>query len=529
MEEMLGDLKAIADGLRPVSGATLFLRGRVLGIKKTHAYPALAGLIIVAILAALFVFPKRGQALDSIAVLPFENVNADPNMDYLCDGIAETIINKLSKLSGFKTVINRGSAFTYKGKTVDPRKVGQELGIKAVLLTRMVRTGDRLTVSPTLVRAADGGQIWGERYERKSEDILALDETIATSVVQALRMKLTEKDRQSISAREIDNAAAYEYYLKAKQEIERFREDALDRAVQYLQSGLARVGNNALLYSTMAYGYFQYANIGVKPEENIPKAEEYAGKALAFDPLSSKALVILGLIEAGFKGDVKASVRYLKKALSLSPDDPEALFWLVDMYCQFAGKISEAVPLVERFARVDPMNLNAYLARSLLYVYDGRYDLALKPLSQSYQMDPGNASTACAYALVLIRNRKIDDAAPIIDQMVKVYGNNFYAKLVLISKYAVLNDRTNLLMEMTPDFQEVYWKNGAYSLMVAAPLALIGEKEKALDWLENAVNRGFFNYTYLAERDPWLASIRGEPRFKKLLERAKYEWEHFED
>jgi TolB-like protein len=531
MEEMLGDLKAIADGLKPVSGASLFFRGRVLGIKKILAYPALAGLALVAVLGALFVFPKRVQALDSIAVLPFENVNADPDTDYLCDGIPEMIINKLSKLSasGLKTVINRASAFAYKGKAVDPKKIGQELGVKAVLLTRLVRQGDRLTVSPTLVRAEDGGQLWGERYERKLEDILSLEENIATSVVQALRLTLTEKDKRAISAREIDNAAAYEYYLKAKQEIERFRKDAVDRALQYLQSGLALVGDNALLYSTMAYAYFQYVNCGVGPEDSAAKAEEYAKKALALDPSYPKALVIIGLVEGVFRGNQKESVRYLKKALSLDPNDPEALEWLACIDIQYLGKISEAVPLIERLAHVEPLNLIVYNLWGAAYYNEGRYDLAEKSIGKAYQMDSGNGTTAQAYAMVLIKNRKIDQASPVIDQMVQTFRDDVGTKLALVYKYAFLNDRTDLLKVMTPDFQEICRTDPANSSWLASALALIGEKEKALDWLENAVNRGFINYPMLAERDPWFASIRGEARFKKLLERVKYEWEHFED
>jgi serine/threonine protein kinase/tetratricopeptide (TPR) repeat protein len=528
-EEMLGDLKAIAGGLRPASGASLFLRGRVLGIKKTHAYPALVGLTIAAVLAALFVFPKHGQAMDSIAVLPFENVNADPNTDYLCDGIAETIINKLSQLSGFKTVINRASAFTYKGKTVDPKKVGQELGVKAVLLTRMVRQGDRMTVSPTLVRAEDGGQLWGERYERKLEDILSLEENIATSVVQALHVKVTEKDKRTISAREINNAAAYEYYLKARQEIERGREDALDRAVQYLHGGLALVGDNALLDSAMAYAYSQYVSIGIKPEDYAAKAVEYAKKALVLDPSSAKAYVILGLIEGYFRGDQKETVRYLKKALSLNPNEPEALICLAMIYCQALGKAPAAMALLERAANVDPLNLLVLTVQGAAYYMDGRYDLALKPLGKSYQMDPGNFNTAGGYAMALICNGKIDEASSVIDQMVKSSKDNVMTKSALVYKYAFLNDRTNLFKVMTPDFEETCRADPAASEWIASALALIGENEKALDWLENAVNLGFINYPFLAKKDPWLASIRGEARFKKILERVKYEWEHFEE
>jgi serine/threonine protein kinase len=517
IEELLDDLRSISDGIVPEEIRARVRKARLFSRKRAILYASLAGLTIIIAVIARSLFTRRAEAIDSIAVLPFENVNAEPNIDYLCDGIAETIINKLSQLSGFKTVINRASAFTYKGKTVDPRKIGQELGVKAVLLTRMVRQGDRLTISPTLVRAEDGGQLWGERYERKFEDIQSLEENIATSVVQVLRLKLTEKDKRAIAAREIDSAAAYEYYLKAKQEIERFREDALDRAVQYLQSGLALVGDNALLYSAMAYGYFSYANIGVKQEDYAAKAVEYANKALALDPSFPKALVILGLVEGVFRGNQKESIRYLKKALAVSPNDPAALTWLAVIYSNYLGKIPAAMSLIERAAQVDPLNPLVLNVQATAYFYDGRFDLALKPISKAYQMDPGSLASACGYAMLLIRNRKIGEASSAIDQMVKLSKDNLFTKIALVYKYAFLNDRTNLFTVMTPDFQEVIRVDPGSAYWMAAALALIGEKEKAMDWLENAVNQGFINYPILAERDPWLASIRGEPRFKKLM------------
>jgi tetratricopeptide (TPR) repeat protein len=247
------------------------------------------------------------------------------------------------------------------------------------------------------------------------------------------------------------------------------------------------------------------------------------------DPSYPKALVIIGLVEGVFRGNQKESVRYLKKALSLDPNDPEALEWLACIDIQYLGKISEAVPLIERLAHVEPLNLIVYNLWGAAYYNEGRYDLAEKSIGKAYQMDSGNGTTAQAYAMVLIKNRKIDQASPVIDQMVQTFRDDVGTKLALVYKYAFLNDRTDLLKVMTPDFQEICRTDPANSSWLASALALIGEKEKALDWLENAVNRGFINYPMLAERDPWFASIRGEARFKKLLERVKYEWEHFED
>jgi serine/threonine protein kinase/tetratricopeptide (TPR) repeat protein len=501
------------------------------GDRKWKPIALLAGAVVVlAILVflGLRIFSPHGEAIDSIAVLPFENVNADPNTDYLCDGITETIINKLSQLSSFKTVINRASVFTYKGKTVDPKKVGQELGVKAVLLTRLARVGDRLTISPTLVRTRDNSQLWGERYSRKFDDVFAIEEDMATNIIQALRLKLSGEQKQKISARPIDNAAAYEFYLKASREIDRFSEDACDRALQYLQSGHDLIGDNAVIYSAMAYVYWQYVNIGAKQEDFLAKAEEYVNKALAIDPYFPKAYVVQGLIGV-FRGNLRESIRSLKKASSLDPNDPETLYWLANDYVQYVGKISAAVPLIDKFMQLDPLNPLVYALQGMGYYYNDRYDLALKFVSKAHQMDPGNVGTLWAYATLLAYNKETDEAFAVVDQMAKTYPNNVFTKLVLAMKYALLNDKVKLYQEMTPDFQKTCKRDAADSEYLALLLALVGAKEEALDWLENAVNRGFTNYPLLAEKDPWLANIRSEPRFKKLMERVKYEWEHFEE
>jgi adenylate cyclase len=145
-------------------------------------------------------------------------VNADPNLDYLCEGIPDTINNKLSQVSELKKVIARNSVAGYKGKAVDARKVGQDLNVKAVLLTRLARVGDQLTISPILVRTQDNSQLWGERYSRKFGDLLAIEEEMATSIVQALRLKISGEEKLKIFKRSIDNAAAHEFYLKAMYE-----------------------------------------------------------------------------------------------------------------------------------------------------------------------------------------------------------------------------------------------------------------------------------------------------------------------
>jgi eukaryotic-like serine/threonine-protein kinase len=483
-------------------------------------------ILALIVYAGFHFFAGRGEVIDSIAVLPFENVNADPNTDYLCDGITDAIINKLLQLSNMKRVIPRNSVFAYKGKAVDPKKVGRELDVKAVLLTRLVRLGDRLTISSALVRTRDNNQLWGERYDEKFEEILSVEEKIATSIVQALRLKLTRQDQQKISERPIDNVTAYESYLKANSEVSRYQGGELDRVVQDLQKALDITGPNALLYSAMANACWQFVNIGAKQDEYLTKAEDYANKALALDPNSSQALSVLAVIR--WYSDLHEGIRYFKRALAVNPNDPDALFRLGLLY-HWIGRPSEAAPLHERLRKTDPLNPNTHFTEGAPLFYGGQFALALDPYRKQYESDPHNPNNVFLLFIVQAYNNKVDEALSVIDAGARANPDNAFIKFGLLLKYGLEKDKEKALQIMTPDFRKTCLRDSEWSYFVADAFALLDEKNEALDWLENAVTRGFLNYPFISRHDFFLDNIRGEERFKKLMERVKYEWEHFEE
>jgi serine/threonine protein kinase len=495
--------------------------------RKGALYGGAVVVLALMVYGGLRLFTGRNELIDSIAVLPFENANADPNTDYLCDGITETIINKLSQLSGFKTVINRVSVLTYKGKTVDPKKVGQELGVKAVLLTRMVRLGDRLTISPTLVRAKDNSQLWGERYDRKFEDILSIEENLAASIVQALRLRLTKQDQQKISQRPVDNALAYECYLKARQEIFKWTEAGLENALKYLQNGLEIVGDNALLYAGMAYVYYQYDNLWLKDAEYCRKqAENYLHKAFALDPDCSYANFVQGNLIAWHQP--KEGIRYFKRVLDTNPNDFDTLFFLSCLLGTL-GRRRAVLPFEEKTIRIDPLNPAAYFHSGFNRLWEGNYALGLEVLGRLHRSFPADSLTTWAYGLSLAYMGKKEEAGMILDQCAReqpgtvfeTLGQAFKCALAGKTREALTMLDSNPRLQKSMDFQVAYWITECY--------ALIGEKELALDCLERDVDLGMSNYPLMSERDPFLANIRGDERFRKLMERVKYEWEHFEE
>ncbi len=464
---------------------------------------------------------------NSVAVLPFDDMSPQKDQEYFCNGLTEELINRLSHIKDLK-VPARTSAFFFKGKS-DIKEIGRKLDVRTVLEGSIRKAGDQLRVTAQLINVGDGFHMWSETYDRELKDVFVIWDDIALAIADKLEITLLGNEKAALTKRPIDNVAAYEYYLRAAREIERFREDSLDRAIQYLRTGLDLMPDNALLYSAMAYAYWQCANIGVGQEEYSAKAEEYALKALALDPASARALAVLGLIETSFRGDQRAAIRYLKRALSISPNDSMTLGWLSDIYTEYVGKIRAAEPLIDKLIEIDPQNSQSFVFQSLAYTFNGRYELALGPLAKAYQIDPGNMSALLGYATALAYNKRIDDALPLVDQMVKVSPKSTFTRLALALKYGLLGDRVNLSSEMASEFLRTAKKDASWSRYLGTVLTLVGAKEEALNLLENAVDRGFINYPLLAERDPWLAGVRSEPRFKKLMERVKYEWEHFEE
>jgi tetratricopeptide (TPR) repeat protein len=404
--------------------------------------------------------------------------------------------------------------------------VGEKLKVQTALEGSVQKSGSRLRITAQLINIADGYHLWSEKYDRELKDVFAIQDEISSAIVDALRLKLTSQEKKRVAEHQITNVAAYECYLKANSEIWRYKEDALDRAVQDLQNALDITGPNPLLYSAMAGVYFQYVNIGVKQEDYIAKAEDYANRALAIDPDFSKAHQVLGWMH--LMGNQHEAIGHFKRAVAANPPEPDALLRLGFTY-QEVGKPFAALPLLERLKNVDPLNPGIYIFQGESYLFNGQFGLALEQLRKWYQSDPYNPAKEFFYALILAYNKAYEEAFSVIEKCAKADPNNALSKFGLLLKYGLLKDKEKAFQEMTPDFRKTCQRDGEWSYYVADAFALLDEKKEALDWLENAVNRGFINYPFINNYDFFLDNIRGEERFKKLMERVKKEWEEFEE
>jgi TolB-like protein/predicted Ser/Thr protein kinase len=489
-------------------------------------------LLIIAIVVAAYYFktPRRPTipaGEKSIAVLPFVDMSPQHDQDYFCDGITEDLINRLGNVQELK-VPARTSVFMFKGKTQDIRDIGEKLNVRTLLEGSVQKSGDRLRITAQLVNVADGYHLWSENYDRKLEDVFAIQDEISSAIVDALKLKLTPQEQQKLSEHPIDNVKAYECYLRAQRQILRFDEKSVDSALVYLRGAIDIMGDNAELYGGLAHAYGQRANIGAGQEEDIKRAEEYAKKALALKPDLASANVRLGILSIykDYPDNLRDEFRYTEKALAANPHDSWGLRSLAIGYAQI-GKPSEAFAMCERLEHHDPLNPQRYLMRGYCHLCACQFGPAEEQFRLYYEVDSTSPQAQELYVWALASNGKHDEAIAVVNRVEAAGARNVEAAFNLLWKCAYLGDRECALRLMTPEFQKTCRRDFAWSYNVAARLALLGAKGEALDWLENAIHRGFINYPFI-QCDPFLESIRDDERFKELMARAKNEWEHFE-
>jgi non-specific serine/threonine protein kinase len=462
----------------------------------------------------------------SIVVLPFENLSPDPEQEYFCDGMTEEIISDLSQIHDL-LVISRSSAMTYKGTKKKIKEIGQELNVQYVLEGSVRKAGNNLRITAQLIDAINDTHLWAEKHSSTMDDVFDIQEKVSRSIVDALRIKISPEEIQKISEKPIDNVQAYECYLKARLEMWRWTEDAFNRALQYLENGLDIIGENSLLYAGIGEVYYNYVNIGARDEVYIDKAEEYVKRAFKLDPDCPRGHYVLGLINQALRGNPRKSVDHLKRALVIDPSDSGVLFWLIAGY-SFIGKINTAVPLTDRLLKIDPLDQQSHFAAGLMNLFAGKFDLARSHWLKSYQIEPENPVCEIYYGLILLYNKSLKESYAIIDKCEKKLPEHGIVQIGSIISSAMQGKKEKISRLMTSEFQAYCRRDPFWSLHITEVYAILDEKEKALDWLENAMNKGLINYPFLNEYNPFLENIRGESHFKKLMERVKHEWENFE-
>ncbi|MCP4727102.1 MAG: protein kinase, partial [bacterium] len=467
----------------------------------------------------------------SIVVLPFENMSSDPEQEYFSDGLTEEIITDLSHIHDLR-VISRNSAMMLKGSRKETKTIAKELNVQYVLEGSVRKAGNNLRITAQLINAPIDDHIWAEKYDGTLDDIFDIQEKVSRSIVDALKVKLTQKESKQIADRPIDNVQAYDLYLRARLDMWAMTEDSLNRALRNLQNGLKIIGENELLNAGIGQIYCMYYDQGIKvSEETIRIAEEYTLKVLRQNPDSALGYMLLGRIER-LRGSVVTAIKNFERSLEINPNEYDSLLWISVAYLGQIGRYAAAEPMIKRQFEIEPLSPINYFVSGFYNWFKGDLDAALSSLDKMIMLEPEGVNPYFFKAYILAWQGKYDKVYSLIDLMEKKETDDAVYKIftewLSFFKYALKGDKAKANTVLSEEVKHFFWNDAELPWLGASTYALIDDKEEALKWLEQANNKGWINYPLFNEIDPFLENIRQEPRFKKLMKRVKHEWENFD-
>ena len=458
--------------------------------------------------------PDRGEL--SIAVLPFDNLSPDPESGYFAEGLAEELIHDLSKIGSLR-VTSRSSAIAAREKSRDLREVGRMLNVSYVLEGSVRRAQDNLRVTAQLIEAINDHQIWADKYTGTLQDVFKVQEQLSRTIVRALQVILTPDEDRRLRQRPVADSRAYDCYLLARQEILRSTPDALQRAARLVQEGMALSGENDLLLATLGYIRWNQFNIDFKADRILlTEAQSYATRALELNPESAWAHVVLGLILWPLG---QCNIPAFRRSLELQ-ETSDALMWL-GMTEAEAGLIAEGRRRVRRAAEIDPLTPMVRAALGIVEAMDGKAALGATLSAEGMALDPKDFVTAFFHALVLLAADRRAESKALFGRAGEALGDTTFGAVASLMHRALGNDVAAFRQQYQWIADNYSGLDSQYLWIVADALALAGERDLCLTWLEKAVHYGFYNQRYLRDHDPALAIVRGHPRFDALLAEAQ--------
>jgi serine/threonine protein kinase/tetratricopeptide (TPR) repeat protein len=491
--------------------------GRV--AKRMVLVLGVVALLALLVTAGIYFLPLRtGRGIDSIAVLPFTNVGADPNTAYLSDGVTESLINSLSELPQL-TVMSRNSVMRYKGGETDAQSAGRALKVQAVLTGRVVQRGDDLSISVELVDVRDDSHLWGEEYNRKLADLLAIQGDITRDVSDKLRRKLSGEDEKRLAKGSTTNPEAYRLYLKGRYLSGSFTKEGLVKGIDYLRQAIALDPNYALAYDGIAYYYCIYEELLLPSREAMPKAKEAAKKALELDDDLPEAHTDLGMVYFWYDYDFPAAERELKRAITLNPN----LGYVHEYYGWYLvalGRADEGVAESRRAQELDPLSIeiNAALGQTLYLAR--RYDDAIDQLQKTIELDPNYLWAQLVLGDGYEQKGELSRAVAELQKANRFADANPWTVAELARAYSLAGNRVEG-QKLLGQLEEQYKRSDIGAYGVAMVYGALGEKDRAFQWLEKAYQD---RTEWLSDLkvDPEADSLRADSRFQDLLRRMNF-------
>jgi TolB-like protein/DNA-binding winged helix-turn-helix (wHTH) protein/Flp pilus assembly protein TadD len=467
---------------------------------------------------------SASPGIESLTVLPLENLTGDPGQEYLVNGIHDELITQLAQISSLK-VISRYSAIQVrqqKGKSL--QEIARELGAEAVIEGTVQRAGDRIHLGVQLIRAQDDRHLWARSYECDLRDILSLQREVALEIARQINVELTPGEQAHFSHARPLNPEAYELYLQGRFLLSQWgKEENIRKALAYFEEAVQKEPTYAAAHAGRAFAYLQLGAAlveAVPPREILAKARAAALKALELDGASSEAYEDLGWIAHAYDWDWEGAERAFRRAIELNPSYPPPYMWL-SQNLNIAGRHQEALALIRKAQQLDPLSPHIQWSLAETSMLAGAVEQAAEQCEKGLNLYPDFWPLHTLLGEIYLRQGKYERALASLERGVETSNRHPHALAVLGSAYALTGHRPESL-NLLAELMKLSHRRYLSPANIARVYASLGENEQALMWLEKAYNDRSSWMTRIQLWGPALGNLRADPRFQDLLRRMNF-------
>jgi serine/threonine-protein kinase len=490
---------------------------------ETRTLAMALALVLALIAIGLMVYLLRpgsvGEAVRSMAVLPFKPLVADTHDESLEMGMADTLIAKLSNIREIN-VRPISAVRKYAGLEQDAVAAGREQKVDAVVDGQIQKSGEKIRVTVRLVRIADGAQLWAAQFDERLTDIFRVQDAISERVAAALAVKLTGEEKQRLVKRHTENTEAYELYLKGRYHLNRLTDEGTLKSLEYFQQAAEKDSNFALVHAGLAESYNELGGFNVlRPREVYPKARSAAVMALKLDDLLPQAHAALAMIKLAYDWDWSGAEIEFRRALELNPSDSDAHYWY-GYYLSFVGRFDEAVAEIRRAQELDPVSLVRITGVAQVLLMARRYDDAIEQCRTALEMDPNLGFAHWLLGLAYMYKGMYEPAILALQKSIPLSGGSPDEAASLAHAYVLSGKRGEALKILEALKQQS--KRKYISLGTLADLyGVLGERDQAFALLDKAYEERD-NMMVLLKVEPLFDPLRSDRRFADLLRRVGF-------
>ena len=460
---------------------------------------------------------RVSRIVDSLAVLPFENISDDPEHEYLSDGITASLINSLATIPKLR-VMAQSTVFRYKGRGIDPQAIGRELNVRAIVTGRMMQSGGSLRIGTELVDIATGSQLWGAQYDRKPGDIFSIQDEISSEISGKLRLHLTRAEKKKLTRHHTEDAEAYRLYLKGRHHWNRWTEEGFYKAIDHFHQALEKDPSYALAHTGIAESYVLLGwNSYLPAKEAFPRGKVAALTALQIDPALGEAYTPLAAALWLYDWRWEEAQRQFERSLELTPSYPTGNHWHAE-YVMTMGKHADAIGKMQNSQELDPLSLIIHVALGWAFYHGRRYDEAVEQLQRTAELDPNYPVTHWILGLVHRKMGRHDLAIAEGEKGVTLSGGSPLMRAALAHTYAVAG-RIDEARQTLEDLSKLAVHKYVAPHFFAGIYLGLGEIDRAMESLERSFEEHSHWLIYL-HMDPSLDDLRDNRRFQDLLGRV---------